>query len=61
MKYLVEDEGRGRKGKDVAFLLGDAVCFVASISLPRRRSGQLVTTQQGCGEGYDYVNVCVCC
>ena len=34
MKYLVEDEGRGRKGKDVAFLLGDAVCFVASISLP---------------------------
>lgn len=56
MKYLVEDEGRERKGREVAFLLGDEACFAASISLPRR-SGQLVTTQQGCGEGCEYVNV----
>ena len=50
----MEDEGRDRKGREVAFLLGDEACFAASI-LPRR-SGQLVTTQQGCGEGCEYVN-----
>lgn len=56
MKHLVEDKGRDGKGRDVAFLLGDEACFVASLSLPRRRRGQLVITQQGC----ECVNVCVC-